>query len=209
MGFLKAACGVVGGVVEKGAQVWDEITPDIGDIAEKAADAAKLPPVIGDAIALAIDFASGDYISAVADGCELVETLTEPPPPPSGYNDTFESLAERMGAMKKSEGTAPELLELNVTDEKVPSSRVDSTKPSSSTEKTTEEIVAELNQKSDKELMTMLREGKIPKEVKEDPLAMLALQKRLEEYQRMVQLMTNMLQTLHEMQMGIIRNVRA
>ena len=61
---------------------------------------------------------------------------------------------------------------------------------------------------SDKDFMNAVRDGKIPKEVTDDPAAMLALQARMQHITEMNQLMTSMMQALHQMRMSIIQNVR-
>jgi hypothetical protein len=56
--------------------------------------------------------------------------------------------------------------------------------------------------------MAAVRDGKIPKEVQDSPAAMQSLQARMNSISQMNQLMTSMLQAMHQMQMSIIQNVR-
>jgi hypothetical protein len=62
---------------------------------------------------------------------------------------------------------------------------------------------------SDADFMNTIRNGKIPDSVTKDPSAMLAIQDRMNRITQMNQLMTSMLQAMHQMQMAIIQNVRA
>lgn len=62
---------------------------------------------------------------------------------------------------------------------------------------------------NDREFMDMIRDGRIPPEISKDPAAMQSLQLRMQEIQQMNALMTNLMRAMHEMQMEIIRNVRA
>lgn len=69
--------------------------------------------------------------------------------------------------------------------------------------------VADIHQMSDDAVLRMVREGKIPEDLKKDQGAMMAIQQRLNDIQQMNALITNMIRALHEMQMEIIRNIRA
>jgi hypothetical protein len=57
-------------------------------------------------------------------------------------------------------------------------------------------------------LMKAVRDGKIPKEIADSPSAMQSLQARLNQISEMNQLMTAMIQAMHQMQMAVIQNVR-
>jgi hypothetical protein len=56
--------------------------------------------------------------------------------------------------------------------------------------------------------MKAIRDGKIPKEISDSPAAMQALQARMNQISEMNQLMTSMIQAMHQMQMAVIQNVR-
>jgi hypothetical protein len=60
--------------------------------------------------------------------------------------------------------------------------------------------------RSPSELMDDIRNGRVPQNVASDPAAMLALQTKMQDYQRMWQMITDMVKLQHEMQMSIIRN---
>jgi hypothetical protein len=64
-----------------------------------------------------------------------------------------------------------------------------------------------INQGNDP-LMNAVRDGAIPSAVSDSPAAMMALQARMNHISEMNQLMTSMMQALHQMQMSIIQNVR-
>jgi hypothetical protein len=68
--------------------------------------------------------------------------------------------------------------------------------------------LAKLNKMSDADFMAALRSGNLPKEVTDDPSAMLAIQARMNHISEMTKLMTNMMQAMHDMQMSILQNVR-
>lgn len=61
---------------------------------------------------------------------------------------------------------------------------------------------------SDDALMKAVSAGQIPKEISDSPSNMLALQARMQHITEMNQLMTSMMQALHQMRMAIIQNVR-
>jgi hypothetical protein len=69
--------------------------------------------------------------------------------------------------------------------------------------------IAELNKYNALELQRMVRNGKIPDSIAENPEAMNAMLARIQEFSRMVQMMTNMMQVEHETLMSIIRNIKA
>lgn len=69
--------------------------------------------------------------------------------------------------------------------------------------------VAQLNKISDEELMKMVRNGSIPDEILNDQKAMLALQNRVQHITEMTKLMTQLLQTFHDIRMSVLHNVRA
>jgi hypothetical protein len=61
---------------------------------------------------------------------------------------------------------------------------------------------------SDDAFMSAIREGKIPKEIADSKDGMLALQARMTQITEMNQLMTSMLQAIHQLRMGVIQNLR-
>jgi hypothetical protein len=61
----------------------------------------------------------------------------------------------------------------------------------------------------DDAFMSAIREGKIPKEIADSKDGMLALQARMTQITEMNQLMTSMLQAIHQLRMGVIQNLRA
>jgi hypothetical protein len=60
----------------------------------------------------------------------------------------------------------------------------------------------------DEAFMKAVRDGKIPKEISDSPAAMQAMQARMNQISEMNQLMTSMIQAMHQMQMAVIQNVR-
>lgn len=61
---------------------------------------------------------------------------------------------------------------------------------------------------SDKELMDAIRNGKLPSSISDDPAQMQRLQLRMNEISEMNQLITTMLNTLHDMNKQVIQNLR-
>jgi hypothetical protein len=57
--------------------------------------------------------------------------------------------------------------------------------------------------------MTAIKEGKIPPEVLNSQVGMMMLQERMGEINRMFQMMTQMMDAMHQMNMAIVRNIRA
>jgi hypothetical protein len=59
------------------------------------------------------------------------------------------------------------------------------------------------------DFMNAIRNGEIPDDILNSQAGMMMIQQRLHEIQQCFQLLTQMLQAMHEMSMGIVRNVRA
>ena len=76
-------------------------------------------------------------------------------------------------------------------------------------DKDTQKALAELNKHSALELQRMMRAGTIPNEILENPIAMNEMVQRLQDFSRMVQMMTNMMQVEHDTLTAIIRNIKA
>ncbi len=68
---------------------------------------------------------------------------------------------------------------------------------------------ADLFSLSDKDFMKAIREGRIPKDVVDDKAAMLRLQERMQSIREMNDLLTQLMQAMHQMSMSIIANMRA
>jgi len=81
-------------------------------------------------------------------------------------------------------------------------------KPSSSSSKD-DTALEKLNKLSDADFMAKIRKGDLPKEITDDPKAMLAINQRVAHIGEMTKLMTQMISALHDMQMSILQNVRA
>jgi hypothetical protein len=62
---------------------------------------------------------------------------------------------------------------------------------------------------SDDALMQAVRDGKIPSAVTDSKAGMLELQARMDQISEMNQLMTTMMQSMHQMKMSVIENLRA
>ena len=69
--------------------------------------------------------------------------------------------------------------------------------------------IAELNKYNALELQRMVRNGDIPDSIAENPLAMNAMLARIQDFSRMMQMMTNMMKVEHETLTAIIRNIKA
>ncbi len=173
----------VGSGLSKAASIVDDVIPDAGDIVESACDKVGLPKQWGDIAAVATNCYTGDYNAAIIDGIDLADGI--------GKSKADEPRA----AEEPAEPSAPEL---DLSDRRA--HRVS---------KETGDSAFDFKTMSDEELMRRIREGTIPKDIAQDPLAMLALQTRMQEIQQMNALMTNLMRAMHEMQIEIIRNIRA
>jgi hypothetical protein len=89
------------------------------------------------------------------------------------------------------------------------SSKTSSSSSSSSSSAKKDTALDKLNKLSDAEFMAKIRKGDLPKEITDDPKAMLAIQERVRHISEMTKLMSQMMQALHDMQMSILQNVRA
>ena len=58
------------------------------------------------------------------------------------------------------------------------------------------------------QLMKMLRDGNLPASILDSPQAMALLLSRVQEFNRLMEMQTNILKNLHETQMAIIRNLK-
>jgi hypothetical protein len=84
-------------------------------------------------------------------------------------------------------------------------------KKTSSTSSSSKDDTAleKLNKLSDADFMAKIRKGDLPKEITDDPKAMLAINQRIAHIGEMTKMMTQMIAALHDMQMSILQNVRA
>jgi hypothetical protein len=71
------------------------------------------------------------------------------------------------------------------------------------------EAIAELKKHNAFELMKMVRSGDIPAAILDNPVAMNLMLDRVQEFSRMIQMMTNMMQVEHDTLTAIIRNIKA
>ena len=55
--------------------------------------------------------------------------------------------------------------------------------------------------------MAAIRDGKIPDDVMGSQAGMLMIQQRMEQISRMFQMMTQMMDSMHKIQMEIVRNI--
>jgi hypothetical protein len=67
---------------------------------------------------------------------------------------------------------------------------------------------AGLDKLSNTDFMNAISDGKISDTVSKDPAAMRAIQARMDQISEMNQLMTSMMQAMHQMEMSIIQNIR-
>jgi hypothetical protein len=68
--------------------------------------------------------------------------------------------------------------------------------------------MAALGAMDNTDFMNAIRDGKISDKVANDPAAMRAIQARMDGISQMNQLMTSMMQAMHQMEMSIIQNIR-
>ena len=85
-------------------------------------------------------------------------------------------------------------------------SSADSGAKAGSSDSTT--AIAALDKMSDTDFMNAIKSGKLDKSIKDDPAAMRAIQARMDAISQMNQLLTSMMQAMHQMQMAIIQNIR-
>lgn len=152
-------------------------------------------------------------------------TQFEPPPPPNRGSDpggfSLEKLMSLLQAIidvagGKAAGTSSSSAAASTTtstktDEADDSdgSTKSSKKTSSSSSKKDDTALEKLNKLSDADFMAKVRKGDLPKEITDDPKAMLAINQRVAHIGEMTKLMTQMISALHDMQMSILQNVRA
>jgi hypothetical protein len=91
---------------------------------------------------------------------------------------------------------------------KASSSSSSSTSKTSSSSSKDDTALDKLNKLSDAEFMAKIRKGDLPKEITDDPKAMLAIEQRINHISEMTKMMSQMMQALHDMQMAILQNVR-
>jgi hypothetical protein len=146
---------------------------------------------------------------------------TRPPvsTPPAGIQRMAElnaDIAPAVGELPKQASAAPK----DGVDRRAPApgptndgGGVEAKPPGKATESgskdDTKQLIAEVNKKTPVELMKMMREGNIPESIAENPAAMQAMVQRIQDFSRMVQMISQMMQAEHEMLMAIIRNIKA
>ena len=154
-------------------------------------------------------------------------TAFEPAPPPSRSGDTvgfsldklmslLQSIIDALGGKKatgtsgsSSTGTSKGTKADDADDSSSGSSTSSGTKKTSSSSSSKDDTALDkLNKLSDAEFMAKIRKGDLPKEITDDPKAMLAIQQRVNHISEMTKMMTAMMQALHDMQMSILQNVR-
>lgn len=161
-------------------------------------------------------------------------TQFEPAPPPSGGGafsmeklmSMIQSILDVVGG-KKGAGAGTSDSSSSTTGSSGSSSTSTTTKPddaddgaSSGTSSTSgkktpsssskdDTALEKLNKLSDADFMAKIRKGDLPKEITDDPKAMLAINQRVAHIGEMTKLMTQMISALHDMQMSILQNVRA
>ncbi len=148
----------------------------------------------------------------------------EPAPPPNRGNDTggfnlekllslLQSIIEALGG-KKTTGTTGSTSSGKTTktddddDDDNSGSTTSGAKKTSSSSSKDDTALEKLNKLSDAEFMAKIRKGDLPKEITDDPKAMLAIQQRVNHISEMTKMMSQMMQALHDMQMSILQNVR-
>jgi hypothetical protein len=187
----------------------------IGDVARSMLDSVlpKELEFLSGAVGGVIDLETGNllgaaknFIDSVLDVKDLVQSQKgpgggtsstvpshpwcyEPPPPPISAAVT----TAKVEALKTFTGATA------TTSAPKPTTPVDATTLSRST------FLA----LPDDAFMSAIREGKIPKEIADSKDGMLALQARMTQITEMNQLMTSMLQAIHQLRMGVIQNLRA
>lgn len=199
--------------VGKLASAADAFIPDAGDIVEKTCD-ALLPDeyeYIGDILSGATNIATGNYVAAIADAGDLIEGIkfSEPDPPPAAA----ERSSSETDVAPRRLPTPVQAQNVGAADVETSSSALSNASGSSSasgaSSQNSTEAIQKMNDMSDDAFRNMIRNGEIPPEIAKDPVAMQALQMRMQEMQQMNALMTNLLRSMHEMQMEIVRNIRA
>lgn len=192
----------------------DDFIPDAGDIAEKVCDTI-LPAKyewVGDAASLATNLVSQNWWAAASDVADLHENVErgdfsfDPGPPPRracapAINCDPEQAPP---SNQREDASAPPATPS--TDSTGATGNTAGGDEPASVKKEKAQAFLKLDNDA---LMDAVRKGNIPDGVGEDPKAMATLQTRLHDIQQMNALMTNLLRALHEMQMEIIRNVRA
>lgn len=202
------------------------VTDLLGKGAEKLCDSLGLPEAVGDIAKGLVGWHTGD-VKLLMDGVmdlkdnalafldparyarDLNLGAQEPTPPPSRK----QALAVEQGRGGQGSPEAPASVDKSEKGapgtESTPGSTPGNEKtPSASEAKGAAK--AFLERFSDPEsFMTAIRNGQLPDEVANSQSGMLMVQQRLHEIQRMFSLMTQMMQAMHEMEMAIVRNIRA
>jgi hypothetical protein len=73
----------------------------------------------------------------------------------------------------------------------------------------TQQAIGELDKMSPLQMQEMIRSGNIPKSIAENPIAMQAMVQRLQDFSRMVQMISQMMQMEHDTLSAIIRNIKS
>lgn len=198
MSVLESIAGGLGAV----ARTFDQLVPDFGDLAEEICDAV-LPEVVGDVVSLGLNIVGGNYAAAVADGLDLLENVAR------GSADDATDMALDPGP------PSPEVIYEAPDAPRFPGPGSSPVPPGQDADAPVLARAAgpaiddSFWGQSDDQLLQAIRQGRIPQDVVESREGMLRLQQRMNDIQQMNALMTNMLRAMHEMEMEVIRHVRA
>jgi len=123
----------------------------------------------------------------------------------AGTSDSSSATTGSSGSSSTSTTTKPD----DADDAATSGTTSSSSKKTSSSSSKDDTALEKLNKLSDADFMAKIRKGDLPKEITDDPKAMLAINQRVAHIGEMTKLMTQMISALHDMQMSILQNVRA
>jgi hypothetical protein len=197
----------------------------LGDIVKGGCDAVlpKELKFVGDVLAGAVDLETGNPIGALRHGIDLLKDLKDLPQTPlnapgpdrnaPGHTWCYEPTPPTCCTSRNAGGEGwqhplPATYGPPAGMRERPPAQTPVTVGPNPTVNTGASS-SEFFKLSDGDFMKALRDGKIPSEVTDSKEGMLQVQTRMNHITEMNQLMTSMLQALHQMSMSVIQNVRA
>jgi hypothetical protein len=158
---------------------------NLGNVVEGISDAMGLPEVVGDIASGAANYLSGNLPGLLEDGFDLAENLMTDPNAGKGSQPGRASVqANPVGAPLDPSPPAPTSSMANPLD-----------KASSSEARKTGSMLDDL------------RNGIKPEGMTDADFAQFRMQYEMQEYQKMITMLTNIMKMIHDTNMAIVRNI--
>jgi hypothetical protein len=204
-------------VAKTAAPIVDQLVPDAGDLLEDVFDAVGMEQ-LGDFASLLANAGTGNIPAVIGDVVDLFETMPEPGPPPA--TDGADAGGASRAGSEPIDQAAPAVTSDGAPDAGAPASAAAPAEaapsdagggPARAGESKGKTAAREFMARFDdpEAFLDAIKNGDLPPEVANSQEGMMMIQQRMAEISRMFQMMTQMMDALHQMSMAIVRNIRA